>query len=165
MRAELLDYGVPDYDENAEALMALGISREDLDMFANQSYLDKEVFNRDVVEALVGMKSEQSASYSAVNLKTEAIAAVFQVPDDVRQRQVLAPFLWGCAVSAVLYGLEALPVAAGHPGCGICDDVVFCFCGTNAIQSLVFDHCAGAAVLYLSWNPELAETKCRGSGR
>lgn len=87
MRAELLDYGVPDYDENAEALMALGISREDLDMFANQSYLDKEVFNRDVVEALVGMKSEQSASYSAVNLKTEAIAAVFQVPDDVRQRQ------------------------------------------------------------------------------
>ena len=41
MRAELLDYGVPDYDENAEALMALGISREDLDMFANQSYLDR----------------------------------------------------------------------------------------------------------------------------
>ena len=93
MRAELLDYGVPDYDENAEALTALGISREDLELFANQSYLDREVFNRDVVEALVSMKSEQASSYSAVNLKKSAIADVFAVPEDGIQRRFWVVFL------------------------------------------------------------------------
>ena len=78
LRAELLDYGFPSYEENAEELQALGISEEDMFLFANQCFLDKEVFNRDVLEAMVRMKSEQSASYSVGNLKLSQFPDIWE---------------------------------------------------------------------------------------
>lgn len=101
MRAELMDYGMPDYDENAERLTELGISREDLALFSNQSYLDREVFNRNVVETLVSMKSEQASSYSVINLKTSAIANVFAIPDDTMQQRFWIVF-FGLALFLLL---------------------------------------------------------------
>lgn len=79
LRAELLDYGFPSYEENAEELQALGISQEDMELFSKQCFLDKEVYNREVLEAMVRMKSEQSASYSAGNLKLSQIPTILAV--------------------------------------------------------------------------------------
>lgn len=98
LRAELLDYGLPDYDTNAEALRELGITKEDLEMFSNQSYLDRDVFSRDVIETLVDMKAEKSSSYSAKNLKLSAIKSVFSVPAD-RQEQLY----WVAFLGVVLF--------------------------------------------------------------
>lgn len=76
LRAELLDYGFPSYEENAQELQALGITQADMELFSKQCFLDKEVFNREVLEAMVRMKSEQSASYSVGNLKLSSIPAI-----------------------------------------------------------------------------------------
>lgn len=78
LRAELMDYGLPSYDENAATLEALGISEEDLSLFAAQFYLDKSVYSETVLEALCQMKENQAASYSVSNLSLSSIPAAFR---------------------------------------------------------------------------------------
>lgn len=121
MRAELLDYGVPDYESNAEAMEALGMTWEDMELFTAQSYLDRDVFTRDVLEGLIAMKSEQSASYSADNLKLSAVGQVFRsIGEDLSESvywQVLLLiflfFLFGTDRKRWLVGLGSLVLGFG----------------------------------------------------
>lgn len=78
LRAELLDYGFPSYEENVEEIQSLGLTEEDFTMFSKQSFLDQDVFSREVLEALVEMKSEQSSSYSLLNLKLSSVLDVLR---------------------------------------------------------------------------------------
>lgn len=91
LRAELLDYGFPSYEENAAALEALGIAESDMEMFSHQSFLDKSVFSQSVLQAMVDMKGGQATSYSLENLKLSSIPSVI---DYIVTDMTGSPFWW-----------------------------------------------------------------------
>ena len=56
LRAELLDHGFPDFNENQELYQSLNISAEDLKLFQNWNFADPDVFNIDSMRLLVDAK-------------------------------------------------------------------------------------------------------------
>lgn len=79
LRVELLDYGFPSYEENAEAIDELGLTEEDIQLFQKQCFLDKDVYSVDVLESLVAMKSNTSNSVSLKNLRLSSVPNVLKV--------------------------------------------------------------------------------------
>lgn len=99
LRVELLDYGFPSYQENAEAIEALGLTEEDIILFENQCFLDSDVFSREVLEALVEMKSEQASSYSMENLKLSSVWNVLRtVRSNMSENLVWQAMIVACIV-------------------------------------------------------------------
>lgn len=76
MRAELLDYGLPFYEENKKAFAEMGLTKADLDLLESQCYLDREVFSNDVLRKMCEMKESQITSYSFRNFHLDAIYTV-----------------------------------------------------------------------------------------
>lgn len=76
LRGELLDYGFPSYEENAEELTAIGISQEDMDLMASQCYLDRSVYSHDALRTMVDLKETQALTYSVENLDISSLKTV-----------------------------------------------------------------------------------------
>lgn len=60
LRAQLLDYGFPDYEENIELYTSLGISEQDLTLYQNWEFADPERFTIEVMEQLVAAKEPRT---------------------------------------------------------------------------------------------------------
>lgn len=58
-RIELLDYELPDFEENKEALEELGIDKSAYDMLDGWNYADPEVFTTETLQAMGAMKQKQ----------------------------------------------------------------------------------------------------------
>lgn len=56
LRAELLDFGFPDYKENQELYSSLGITPEDITMYQNWTFADTEIFSKENLELLCAAK-------------------------------------------------------------------------------------------------------------
>lgn len=56
LRAQLLDYGFPEYSSNETLYKSLGISLEDLQMFTQWDFADPEVFTIDAMKKLIAVK-------------------------------------------------------------------------------------------------------------
>ena len=76
LRGELLDYGFPSYEENAEAFSSLGITEEDMMLMSSQCYLDRSVFSHEALLTMVEMKETQALSYSFENLRVSSLRTV-----------------------------------------------------------------------------------------
>ena len=92
-RIDLLDYGLPDFEENKEALKALGIDKSAYLLLKSWAYADPEVFTTQTLKAMAAMKSKQPF------LCGSKLSAFFQeVPSGMLQRRffylVLAGFLF-----------------------------------------------------------------------
>ena len=59
-RANLMDRGFPDYDENLELYESLGISRNDYELYTSANIADTECFTVDVLKALADAKSNKT---------------------------------------------------------------------------------------------------------
>lgn len=77
LRAELLDYGVPDYDDHKQEYDSIGLHEKDVVLFTKHTCIDKEVFSRQVLEAMVEMKDVRGTDYSFNNLTITAFPAVW----------------------------------------------------------------------------------------
>lgn len=77
LRGELMDYGFPSYEENAEKMEAMGLNQDDIAYFAGHRYIDRSVYTKEVMEALVEMKPVQGLTYSMENLSVESIKGVY----------------------------------------------------------------------------------------
>lgn len=55
MRSNLLDYGFPDYEANRETYEALGITKEDYNLYKSGNHADPELFTREVMETLTAL--------------------------------------------------------------------------------------------------------------
>ncbi len=64
LRAQLLDYGFPDYYENIDLYEELEISSEDLQMFKQWDFADPEVFTIDAMKQLVKAKVRDPFEWS-----------------------------------------------------------------------------------------------------
>lgn len=64
LRAELLDRGFPDYQENIEEYTKLGISEVDVENWNSWNFADKEAFTTDTMSALIALKSPKKISIS-----------------------------------------------------------------------------------------------------
>ena len=73
LRAELLDYGLPDYEQNADKYAALGLTEQDLWLFSKHTCIDRDVYNRHALETMVAMKESRGTDYSVRNLTLSAI--------------------------------------------------------------------------------------------
>lgn len=62
VRAELLDFGFPDYDENREIYQKHGISKNDLELYRNWNYGDPERFTEEMLHDLAEAKEERHLS-------------------------------------------------------------------------------------------------------
>lgn len=62
VRAELLDFGFPEYDENREIYQKHGISKNDLELYRNWNYGDPERFTEEMLRDLAEAKEEQHLS-------------------------------------------------------------------------------------------------------
>lgn len=62
VRAEMLDYGFPEYDENREIYQKYGISKNDLEMYRNWNYGDPERFTEEMLRDLADAKEERHLS-------------------------------------------------------------------------------------------------------
>ena len=56
LRAELMDYGFPDYNENQALYESLGISSEDLDQYKMWEFGDPDRFTIDIMKQLVALR-------------------------------------------------------------------------------------------------------------
>lgn len=63
MRAELLDYGFPDYFENMELYNSLGISESDVDYYSRWQFGDTENFTTEIMRELIAAKGETKISF------------------------------------------------------------------------------------------------------
>lgn len=66
VRAEMLDYGFPEYDENREIYQKYGISKNDLEMYRNWNYGDPERFTEEMLRDLADAKEERHLSMDVV---------------------------------------------------------------------------------------------------
>lgn len=62
-RANLLDYGFPDYVEFQEEYKELGISENDFNMFRSWTFADPEVFNTELMDKLISLKSSKEIDF------------------------------------------------------------------------------------------------------
>ena len=76
LRAELLDYGLPDYEENIEAYSSMGITMEDAELFSAHVCLDNDVFSLETLQSLVALKTERATSYSFRNLSLRSLLSM-----------------------------------------------------------------------------------------
>lgn len=60
LRAQLLDYGFPSYEENLELYQSLGISKRDLTLYKDWEFADPEVFTIEAMEQLVAAKEPRT---------------------------------------------------------------------------------------------------------
>lgn len=77
LRVELLDYGLPDYEENREEFAALGIAEADMECLDAQIFLDREVFSTEVFEELADRKEQSSSVLQLQNFSVEGLRKVF----------------------------------------------------------------------------------------
>lgn len=77
LRAELLDYGVPSYEEHAAEYESIGLSQADVELFTEQCFWDKNIFSKDILEAMVAMKTEVATAYSIPTVTKEKLAETF----------------------------------------------------------------------------------------
>lgn len=73
LRANLLDYGFPDYEENVELYNDLAITADDLEMYRNWDFADPEKFNESVIRQLISAKEK-----TEVDINFSYIAGYFQ---------------------------------------------------------------------------------------
>lgn len=99
LRAELLDYGVPDYQQHADEFSALGITEDDLWLFSKHTCIDKEVYNRQTLEAMVSMKGTKGTTYSPENLRLSSIPAIWNSVTESPSSIVL----WGLIFADLLF--------------------------------------------------------------
>lgn len=59
-RANLLDYGMPDYEENIVQYLELGIDEIDYDMLSTWTYADQNKFTLETLKGINQMKKEES---------------------------------------------------------------------------------------------------------
>lgn len=62
-RANLLDYGFPDYSEFQKEYKKLGISENDFNMFRSWTFADPEVFNVDLMDKLISLKPQKKMDF------------------------------------------------------------------------------------------------------
>lgn len=55
MRSNLLDYGFPDYETNQAAYEALGITKDDYNLYKSGNHADPELFDQEVIETLTAL--------------------------------------------------------------------------------------------------------------
>lgn len=65
-RSELLDYGIPEYEEHAEEYQEIGLSETDIRMLENWTFSDPEVFNVETFEKIVSMKEKKTLSFEII---------------------------------------------------------------------------------------------------
>lgn len=66
LRSDLLDYGMPSYDEHQEVYESLGLSQNDVELFRSSNFADPEVFDREVLETLEAICSRRPLNRSFV---------------------------------------------------------------------------------------------------
>ena len=59
-RAELTDYGWPEYEKNVDTYSELGITSDDLNMYHSWNFADPDVINTETVKKLVAVKEPLS---------------------------------------------------------------------------------------------------------
>lgn len=75
-RTTLIDYGIPDYEENREQYEAINFSKNDYDMLNFWSYADTEVFSIEVLKNIIQIK-ENSKEVLPLDERIQQIADEF----------------------------------------------------------------------------------------
>ncbi len=65
LRAQLLDYGFPDYEQHTALYNSLGINWLDLQMFKSWDFVDPEVFTVDTMRQLIAAKEKAPFDWAA----------------------------------------------------------------------------------------------------
>ncbi|MDD3796543.1 MAG: hypothetical protein PHE06_11370, partial [Lachnospiraceae bacterium] len=65
-RANLLDYGFPDYEENRSTYEALGINEDAFHMYVSCNFNDPEKFSLDTMKTLIGLKEKTRLSKALI---------------------------------------------------------------------------------------------------
>ena len=86
LRAELLDYGFPEYDKNAELYQQLGISKEDLAYYCEWQFGDTELFTAEEMRELVAAK--ESTVISTQSIKEFLTACCSKLMSFLKERLV-----------------------------------------------------------------------------
>ncbi len=60
VRAELMDYGFPDYENNKEAFEALGIDKDAYDLYSGWSFDDPDKFDLEVMKGVLKLRQEKT---------------------------------------------------------------------------------------------------------
>jgi hypothetical protein len=78
-RAELMDYGFPDYYANEEALNALGVGFSDYYLYSNWDFADPDRFTTDRIQQMIALREEKVFSLDVVKafLKEFLVAALY----------------------------------------------------------------------------------------
>ena len=99
LRAELMDYGLPDYKQHEEEFTELGLSERDVWLFSKHFCLDRDVYNRAALEGMVNMKQQKGMSVSVENLKLSLIHQI--VKNEISSVEHL--FFWGILGAGVFF--------------------------------------------------------------
>ena len=108
LRAELLDYGFPDYEENIELYNSLGISERDLTLYKSWEFADPEVFTIEAMEQLVAAKPPRTPATLSTIWSTLGIGLLYYSFLPATLIVLLLGLLWGKKQSLLLLGYEVL---------------------------------------------------------
>lgn len=59
LRAQLLDWGFPDYEKNQNLYTSLGISEEDIEMYKDWDFADTEIFSKENLKLICAAKEKE----------------------------------------------------------------------------------------------------------
>ncbi len=97
VRGQLLDFGMPDFEEHQEELEELHISREAYDMLRGWTFADPEVFTTETLEKLMEMKPARTL------ISRDKITAFFKkIPDTLSRRRMAYLFYAGLLIWLLL---------------------------------------------------------------
>ena len=96
-RAELMDHGFPDYEEHQEVYEELGISEEDLQLYASWDFADPDVFKTEALAALVEVKNEEKETVGF-----EFLSEFFEwFPKEFLRYRWISAYLFICFLSII----------------------------------------------------------------
>lgn len=96
-RTQLLDYGIPDYYENEDACIEIGVSANDLEMLRHWNYADLKVFSPQVLKSINSIKPK------AAILSVSNISETFKALYTATHNENLYPCIYCCLVFLTVF--------------------------------------------------------------
>ena len=95
VRTELLDYGIPSYEENSQFYDSTGISENDLDVMSQWNYGDNQVYDYETMHSIADLKHRPLFSISSLITSMEDLYTV--------AHSSALPAIWFLLIAAIVF--------------------------------------------------------------
>lgn len=100
IREQVMDYGIPEYQEYAGQYNEIGLSETDVALFRSWTFADRQVFNSDVLNKILKMKEPRALSLAEIK------TVLFEIIQLYKDYFIVLPIL-------LLFAIELL-ITKGH---------------------------------------------------